>query len=502
MAWLLHAQPYDETLPGIVNLYFSDVGFVTSPVESPANTYWDRRIEVPLSFTRSLFSGADSSGQSDVAIGQVVLANSDGALDFLSDYEWDGRFIELKYTEVENPILSDFYVAFSGTAERLVLGDDVALELRDLQILFDEPYQPLKFLGTGGVEGPSEYKDRRKPRLLGVARQFTPLLLNEPASIWCYSDGPVGGPTLVADAGVPLTFYADFASYALLEATVLIPPGQYGTCNALGLLRLESPLNGILTIDAEGVKLSGSVLKKFADMAVHIVDAATTLGSGDFATGTVAALNAVCPQTLRLWYDGASELTVKAALDILAETVGCYYGFDLSRKIVLGRMEGPAGSEAFAYVERDLLELKVLGVDRRLKSQTVKWGKRLRVLSEDDLAGAVVDPEKSAMITEWRQEKYEDSAVATASLLAREETLESCFDVQANALTEAQRLVDLHGPKRQAYSATVEFEANLEPGLTVKLTDSRYGLAAGKLFLVLKLEQNAAEGESTMELWG
>jgi hypothetical protein len=168
MPWLLFAQPYDESITGIRSLYFSDVGFVTSPAESPANTYWDRRIEVPLVVSQSLFSGADIGGRSEVSIGQITLANQDGALDALADYDWDGRLIEVRYSALANPVLADFAVVFSGTAERIITGDEIAIEVRDLQILFDEPYQPARFLGTGGVEGPTEYKDRRKPRVMGV----------------------------------------------------------------------------------------------------------------------------------------------------------------------------------------------------------------------------------------------------------------------------------------------------------------------------------------------
>ncbi|MBX9749270.1 MAG: hypothetical protein K5Q68_06600, partial [Roseococcus sp.] len=189
MPWLLFAQPYDEAITGLRSLYFSDLGFVTTPTEAPANTYWDRRIEVPLVVEQSLFSGSDAGGRSEISIGQITLANDDGALDALAGYDWDGRLIEVRFSALANPVLADFAVVFSGTAERLVPGDEIAIEVRDLQILLDEPYQPARFLGTGGVEGPAEFKDRRKPRVMGVVRQFTPLLLNEPAQVWCFGDG-------------------------------------------------------------------------------------------------------------------------------------------------------------------------------------------------------------------------------------------------------------------------------------------------------------------------
>lgn len=501
MPWLLFAQPYDEAIPGLRSLYFSDVGFTTTPAESPANTYWDRRIEVPLVVEQSLFTGADAGGRSEISLGQITLANEDGALDALADYDWDGRLIEVRFSALERPTLADFAVVFSGTAERLVAGDEIAIEARDLQILLDEPYQPARFLGTGGVEGPAEFKDRRKPRAMGVVRQFTPLLLDEPNQVHCYSDGPVGGPLAVLDAGAALTFSADFASYAALVAATLAG-GTYATCNALGLLRLAGAPSGVLTVDVEGAKPAGTVLKRFADIAVHVVDAATVLGAGDFATGTVAALNTLSPQTLGHWYDGAAEMTVREMLDDLAQSIGAHYGFDDSRKIVLGRLDAPAVTPDYSFGERDLLDLRPLPAERRLKAQVVRYGRRLRPLQDQEIAGTVTGAARQALIEEWRQERDESTPVATASLLAREETLDSAMDQGSDALAEAQRRVALHGPRRLAFEAVVELVAGLRPGATVRITDPRFGLAAGRRFRVMRVERRAADQEVTMEVWG
>ncbi|MBX9751159.1 MAG: hypothetical protein K5Q68_16335, partial [Roseococcus sp.] len=338
-------------------------------------------------------------------------------------------------------------------------------------------------------------------RVMGVVRQFTPLLLNEPAQVWCFGDGPVGGPLVVRDAGVALTSGTDFASYALLIAAT-IAAGSYGTCHALGLIRLGVAPTGVLTMDAEGAKPSGTVLKRFADIAVHVVDTATTLTPSDFATGTVTALNTLCPQTLGHWYDGASDLTLRAMLDELAQSIGAFYGFDDSRKIVLGRLDAPAATADFAFGERDLIELRPLPAERRLKTQVIRWGRCIRPLQDQEIAGSVTGAARQALIEEWRQERDTSAPVAAASLLAREETLDSAFDLGSDALTEAQRRVALYGPRRAGFEAVVPLVAGLRPGMTVEITDPRFGLAAGRRFRVMRIERQAAEQEITMELWG
>jgi hypothetical protein len=501
MPWLLFAQPYSEVTVGLVSLYFSDVGFTTLPADSPSNTYWDRRIEVPLVVKQSLFSGASAGGNSDISFGQITLGNNDGGLDGLADYDWDGRLIEVRYSDKENPVLADFAVIFSGAAERVIAGDEVVIEVRDLQLLLDEPYQPNRFLGTGGVEGPAAFKDRRKPRLLGVRRQLSPILLDEANQVWCYSDGPVGGPVEVNDSGVILLPHGDTANYAALIATS-INTGHYVSCNALGLIRLKSSPAGPVTIHAEGAKLSGVVAKKFADIAVFVVDAATTLTASDFETGTVSALNTTCPQTLGFWYDGSRELTVKGVLDQLAQSIGVYYGFNDSRKLVLGRLDVPAVTEDFSFIERDLISLNPRPAERRLKSQIVRWGQRDNPLLDQDIAGAVTGATRQGFIEQWRQEKFESASVATASILAREESLDSAFDSSTDAQAEAARIVGLYGPKRFGFEATVPFTSGVLPGITVRITDDRFGLSSGKNFRVLSVERRAVDQELILELWG
>lgn len=486
---------------GTVTLYFSDVGFTTEPGDSPANTYWDRRIHVPLSVQQSLFRGTALGGRSEISFGSIVLANQDGGLDDLSDYEWDGRLIEVLFSALAAPVLADFAVVFSATAERMVPGDEVLIEVRDLQILLEEPYQPARFLGTGGAEGPAELLDRRKPRLLGIRRQFVPVALDRANLVWCYHDGPVGGPLAVRDAGVALTFDANYASYAALIAAT-IPAGFYGTCNALGMIRLNAQPTGVLTMDAEGAKPGATFLSTFADLCVEAVTHSTDLLAGDFATGTVSAMNTTAPQTLGHWYDGAGEAVLRNVLDELAGSVGAFYGFNDARKIVLGRLDAPAASANHEFDERHILDLRPLPVERRLRSQIVAWGQRVRVMNDDEVAGSVTGAARTALTEEWRLETASSTSVATASLLSLEERLNSSLDSSTDAQAEAARRLALFGARRRSFEVTAEARAGLFPGQTVQLQSLRFGLDAGAKFRLLRLDRDAANEQITMEVWG
>ena len=165
-------------------------------------------------------------------------------------------------------------------------------------------------------------------------------------------------------------------------------------------------------------------------------------------------------------------------------------------------MDAPAISANFTFVERDLIELRPLPVECRLKTQIVRWGRRIRPLQDQEIAGAVTGTARQALTEEWRQERDASVTVAAASLLAREEMADSAFDSASDAMAEAQRRVALYGLRRAAFEAVVEFIAGLRPGMTVHLTDDRFGLSTGRRFRVMRAERRAADQAISLEVWG
>ncbi|MCG7363189.1 hypothetical protein MHZ93_18165 [Roseomonas sp. ACRSG] len=583
MPWLLRAEPWDPATGAVRPVYYSDAGFVSEPVDQPADTYWERRIDVSLSMRSSLFAGSDVGGESQTAYGAVTLANGDGALDGLAELDWDGRLVEIRFSAAERPRWSDFAVVFAGTCEQLVPGDALTLELRDRKALADEPLQPTKWLGTGGAEGPETFKDRRKPLALGVLRQIEPLWQDEANLILAYADGPCGGVLELCDQGRPLVAGPDYPTREALRAADLSGWG-YGTCDALGLVRLQAsperpvtldvlgrsrgavtgaaalPLSvttvpgrryalkalvrrsaGSLTLTANGTPLGAAVaasgrvvlpfvatdtstalaavpgpgwsgaveavqvvewLGRFADLAQFALDNATSLEAGDFLAADLTALNDLAPQALSLWFDGSSEITARQAVDQLAIGIGAWWGFDPLGRIRMGRFDAPAAVPDFTFTERDLLRLEPRQVDRRLKTLTVGYGRRWRVLSESEIAGLITGDARAAKRTDWRTVEHADPVVAQASLLAREERVDLPLDSEPEARAEAQRRVALHGPRRAAFDAVVPFTAGLRVGLTVRLQDRRYGLSNGRNFVVMELSSDTAGEEHTLSLWG
>ncbi|MBP2303418.1 hypothetical protein [Azospirillum picis] len=500
MPYLMRVEPYDATLGAVRPLFFSDLGFTSEPGDSPSNTYFVRRIETPLQVRRSLFDGSAVGGFSETSFGSATLANDDGGLDWLSDLDWDGRLVEIRYTPLERPTLADFTVLFSGAAEQLVPGDEIEIQLRDLLVLLDVPASRGQFSGAGGIDGTSELKGRDKPWLIGRRRQIEPVLIDAINNV--YMVDPLGFSTLLAarDKGVAYPVpVGDYASYAALVAAPLTG-NNVATAKAAGLIRLSQDPDGRFTIDAEGVRVSGAWIYRFADLVRHVVTSMTTVTGAGLLDASFTAMNTLQPAVLSYWCDGSSVPKVREVIDQLADSVGAYWGFGEDRLLSLGRYDGPATTADFVFGERDVIDLTPRSVDRRMKSLKLGYRPFGVTFTASDLDRVNVTPADA----EAFQNEYRWTAVATnaaaaeASLLATDEEANTLFDAEADAIAERDRRLTLHAAKRKAFEAVVPLTPGLTVGHTIRLTDSRYGLSAGWLGLVLEIERDA--DDETMKL--
>ena len=93
----------------------------------------------------------------------------------------------------------------------------------------------------------------------------------------------------------------------------------------------------------------------------------------------------------------------------------------------------------------------------------------------------------------------------TAHLLATEMLYDTAFTLLADATTEGDRLQALRGVKRDRFQFVVplddEFLA-LDLGSYVEIEHPRFGLSAGKTFIVIGVEPDAERKEITLEVWG
>ncbi len=269
------------TLFGEVVRYYSSHGLTTKPAESPANTWYDPRIENALQFTRSMVNGDRIGGKSIPGFGSVTLKNADGVLDGMRSWGWSGRSIRV---ELGGPLFerADYGIIFDGLTEAAEYTDnEVTIRVTDLQGLLEKPLWRPVYLGTGGLEGGVDIKGLLKPLAYGPVRNADLVFIGivDGRFVYQFHDGQVGAYDaafhLVRDSGNPLTYAASnpIAGQWTLDAT--------NGCIILG----GNPI-GTITADVKG-SAEGSYVSSTATIIQRIAQTRLAL-QADISTTSIA----------------------------------------------------------------------------------------------------------------------------------------------------------------------------------------------------------------------
>ena len=157
-------------------LYFSTLGYMSLPTDTPANTYYAPRIKSPGLYSAAMFAQGKTWGAGECSFGEIVLTNADGGLDYLINYGFDGRSIVIKQLLATGAII--VLAACTGGEQPPFTTKEVSIRLRDPQASLNVAVQPVKYLGNNslpdGVEGDANLKGKPKPVLLGKCLNITP----------------------------------------------------------------------------------------------------------------------------------------------------------------------------------------------------------------------------------------------------------------------------------------------------------------------------------------
>lgn len=182
----------------------------------------------------------------------------------------------------------------------------------------DEPFMDV-FEGTGGIEGPDDLTGIVKPRVFGNCRFVPGVLIDTTDVVYMVNDGAVEGISAAYDRAVSLgTSTGDYASLAALIAAS-IPAGGWGTCKALGLVRLGAPPDGTPAFDVQGDNVSGYVRKPGA-----IISRIAGIAGGTVNSSNMTALDTDRPYNL--CYAISTQTTARIAIQQIADSVAASVG--------------------------------------------------------------------------------------------------------------------------------------------------------------------------------
>lgn len=219
LLWLVEATVYDPYLPGTRILrYASHQGFVTGPAETPANTVYDARILQAASMRRDLFDQGTTQGHTRIGFGELILENSDGLLDALLQYGFDGQPITIRLGQPGAAYPGGFSTFLVATMEQCeVSASRVTIRLRDRQQEMDIPLQTQKYGGSNalpdGVDGvATDLKGKPKPVCYGKVLNVPAVCVNTSKLIYQVSDLQISNIDAIYDRGVALGYSLFVAS--------------------------------------------------------------------------------------------------------------------------------------------------------------------------------------------------------------------------------------------------------------------------------------------------
>ncbi|MBI5483860.1 MAG: hypothetical protein HY888_05300 [Deltaproteobacteria bacterium] len=456
--------------------YFCTGGGYT---DSVTGQFYEPRVINPGLFRQAMFAQGTTGGKSNPAAGVIELANTDGALDAFIGYGFDGRPCIIR-KGLTTQALADFQTELTGTIEQVDfdLSTKVTLRLKDKSLDLATPVQSRKYAGTNtngnGIEGEAALKDKLKPRLLGSCFNVSPVPVNCLKSIFQLNDSAISVLSALRENGVAdRTEAAGYSDQADMEANA---PGatEYRVWYAGGCVRVGMTTGatlGQITCDAKSGsaaadRTAGQLIKQLAGEKV---------GPASIVAQSIIDLDAAAPYEVGIYI--TADMTASAALDVLCNSVGAWWGFDNNGYFWARQLTAPESSQAIATLTgAEILTMDRLATgdgDRGVpiykvnidyaKNYTMQTSGLAGRVSGDTLTfgeSTTINIDDAARYgTEYLRASAIESVVKTQHLNAPEITIQTLLTTAADAQTEADRILAMRSVRRDRIRVNIYNDA-------------------------------------------
>lgn len=508
----MEVKAYDPVGATVRTFYYATHGFTTFPSDAPASQNFQGRLMYHPNITRTAFSDARVTGGATISVGEVTLANRDQELSFLCNYGMDGREVVVRIGQENAAYPASWTTWMKGTIEQPEIGPEVvSFRLRDRLAFLALPIQATRFAGTNsgtplvGAEGVAgDIKDKVKPICYGRCRHVPAVLVNTEKRTYQVHDGVINAVDAVYDMATALTFSANYANLAALEAAV-VPASNYATCIALGLFRLGSAPVGRVTADIRG-SATGSYVNKAGEIINRILTERCGISSGDINAASFTTLNAAATQECGIYI--SEEMTSRDAIEKLLESVGAWLSTNRLGEWYIARLEAPSGAASFTLTENDVRTISRIATGDPTKGIPV-WRVKLSYkrywanYQRSDLAAAVTEANKAEFIQPVRTVTSSNAAVQTKHILSPTMDVATLMDSASDASTEAARRQVLHGDRRDLIKVEMpmtEQYSTIDLNSRVDLVMPYLDYTSGRSFRCVGVGSDGVN--ITLDLWG
>lgn len=489
--------------------YYSTDRFVTKPTDTPANTAFTPNVLDAGSIGVHSFSDGMTAGTTKFEVGEVVLANSDGSLDALLEYSFDGRSIVIRSGDPTDAYPSAWSTVYSGTMDGVEpTWDKIVIRMRDKQYILNLPVLTTTYAGNNslpnGLEGTvDDLKGKVKCRTYGKVYNIVPNFVNTSKLTYQCNDGAVASIDAVYDKGAAFTPGADYANSTLLQAAATAA-GTFDTCIAEGYFRLGTTPAGLVTAD---VTQGANAAARTVAQIVKSLALSAGLASGEISSADVTALDTANASVVGIYLN--DETTFQAAMDQLLNSVGAYAGFDGPGVLRMGVLLTPTGTAVVSLQEYNIFD----GIElRKPKNNGIPiWRavvnhSKIYSVQGSDLAGGVTTPRRAYLQSEYRSIKSDDTSIKTQWLLSNEYSVNTLLTNSTDATTEANRLLALYKVRRDLLDipcdASVFYDNSLKLGDVVEVVVDRFTYTSGKKFRLIGYNLDLTTNTVILQVWG
>lgn len=494
---------------GVVSVLYSDAGYTSPTGGEKESTWFEGRVLQPLRMSRTLPLTPEQPRRVALEIAGIEIINADGALDtLLREYAIDGRRVVVKLG-ARNYTYSQFTAVYSGRAVSWK-GSFARVEVsaRDEAYRLAVPLQSLLYGGTGGADGTATLTGKPKPICFGKCRNIDPPMIDPPNLVYQFHSRAAKAVDAVYDRGAALSFDSDAANYAALIA-VALTAGEYATCLALGLFRLETTPSGLVTADVRGDNHGASYVDTTFPVAQRVITDFAGISTADIDTITFSVLGTEVTGPIG-WWRGLDPISAEDAVSEIVGHCAAWWGATTDGKLTVGRVELPDSDNVALWLERyDVIDCQVIdsppgALPPRFR-QRVGYQRNWTVQRGDGLAEVGVDATRRQFLAEAQSvAAASDGDTLSDFLLAQDpEMLHSLFDVLADAQAEADRLISLFSTPRQTVLVEMGTGGHLGIlGQTIALTYPRINGGNTWYARVIGMEVDAKRRRVNLICWG
>jgi len=482
-------------------LYAANREFISRSTDQIANQPILGTLERNIQFDHSIV-GQNGFDAVTLGWGEITLINADGYYDFVIRRYVAGRRVVLKMG-IEGAAYDDYFIVFDGVASGVHVEKGVVrVYLRDGTYKLETPAQSTVYGGTGGLDGTEELRGKRAPRAFGYCRNVRPAFVSPTLKLFQVHDGSVQAISAVYSMGKAVTFDQDYAdAAALMSATV--PAGRYATCIAAGLFRVNFILEGDITADVEGDNADGFISTS-ADIVRRLLSSVIAV-PGDLDVFSFNTVNTLQPAPIGYYLDEASDAKIADVIADIMGKIGGYGGFQREGKFEVQLFRAPAGVPTARYDDIDIIEIKREklpdGISPPPYRYRVAWGRNYLVQTGAAVAGDVSEDRRAFLEQQYRlaASLATDSAQIVSDYPQAQDpsVIEGYFRDEADAATEAQRLLDLYGKSSfSLYRITLKQKPFVHRiGDLVLVTYPRWDLVDGRLLRIVSISERLETNE-------